>query len=92
MTRLVSATKVTKWLTFLRWISPDLADNMQQECCDVIGLGPFALLMPIVGHLGCGLSCESPSYEHTGDVYELQVAPEGSQGSQRETAEELLRG
>lgn len=55
--------------------------------------GPSASLTPIVGHLGCGLSCEPPpdTCTHTGDVYELQVAPEGSPGSQRETTEELLR-
>lgn len=52
----------------------------------------FASLTLIVCHLGCGLSCEPPWYVHTGDVYELQVAPEGSQRARRETTEELLRG
>lgn len=55
-------------------------------------LGPFAFLMTIAGKLGCDLFSKSPWFVHKGNVYELQVAPEGSHGSQRETTEELLRG
>ena len=87
MTRLT----VTECLTFLRWISPPArADNTYQECWD--GSHPVHFWWSLLAIWAAAFPVSRLRYVHAGGVCELQVAPEGSQRSQRETAEEPLRG
>lgn len=69
---------------------PARADNTYQECCD--GSHPVHFWWSLLAIWATAFPVNRLRYVHMGDVCELQVAPEGSQRSQREAAEELLRG